>query len=212
MKKQHGFTLVEISLVLVVIGLILSGVLKGQALIDNARARAMASQIQNISAAWYGFIDRYRAMPGDFQAANTRISDAMGTGDGNGRINTAAEAAQVWQHLSESGFVSGSYDGNGGTSGALGDTDCANTTCPQNPFGGFMKVVSTDGGNGRLHLSTGDKIPARILMQLDIQLDDGNADAGNFRAAANAGAECSQGAVWVTENNGENCSGIWLGL
>ncbi|MGB0866238.1 MAG: prepilin-type N-terminal cleavage/methylation domain-containing protein, partial [Granulosicoccaceae bacterium] len=111
MKKQQGFTLVEIALVLVVIGLILGGLLKGQALIDNARARSMATQIDNVSAAWYGFVDRYRALPGDFQAADTRISTDMNSGDGDGRINTPEEVAQVWQHLSAAGFVAGNFDG-----------------------------------------------------------------------------------------------------
>lgn len=211
MKKQQGFTLVEIALVLVVIGLILGGLLKGQALIDNARARSMATQIDNVSAAWYGFIDRYRALPGDFEAADTRIAVGMGTGNGNGRIETAAEGAQVWQHLSASGFVAGNFDGDG-SAGTLGDTACANTTCPQNPYGGFMKIASSNGGNGPLQLITGENIPSRVLMQLDTKLDDGNADAGRFQVYSDAGNTCANGADWVIDNTGSSCSGVWLGL
>jgi len=210
-KQQQGFTLVEIALVLVVIGLILGGLLKGQALIDNARARSMATQIDNISAAWYGFIDRYRALPGDFETADTRIEAAMGTGDGNGRINTATEAAQVWQHLSASGFVAGNFDGDG-AAGELGDTACANSTCPQNPYGGFMKISSSDGGNGPLQLITGENVPSRVLMQLDLKLDDGNADSGRFRVFADTANSCANGADWVVDETGSSCSGVWLGL
>lgn len=211
MKNQQGFTLVEIALVLVVVSLILGGILKGQALIDNARARSMASQIDNISAAWYGFVDRYRAMPGDFEAADTRIEAAMGTGDGNGRINTAQEAAQVWQHLSAAGFVAGNFDGDG-TAGGLGDTACANSTCPQNPYGGHMKIASSNAGNGPLQIITGANVPSRVLMQLDTKLDDGVANTGRFQVYADTGNACAEGANWVVDDTGASCSGVWLGL
>lgn len=211
MKRQQGFTLIEIALVLVVIGLILGGLLKGQALIDNARVRSMATQIDNVSAAWYGFIDRYRAMPGDFDAANTRIDTTVDAGDGNGRINTAKEAALVWQHLSASGFVAGNYDGDG-TALGLGDTDCATSTCPQNPFGGFMKISSSNSGNGPLQFITGDNIPSRVLMQLDSKIDDGNANSGRFQVYADTGNSCANGADWVITDTGSGCSGVWLGL
>lgn len=211
MKKQQGFTLIEVALVLVVIGLILGGLLKGQALIDNARARTMATQIDNISAAWYGFIDRYQAIPGDFKTADTRIEASMGKGDGNGRINTAKEAAQVWQHLSAAGFVAGNFDGDG-NSGTLGDTACANSTCPQNPYGGFMKVSSSNSGSGPLQLITGAGIPSRILMQLDSKLDDGNANTGRFQVFADTNNTCATATNWVIDDTGTNCSGVWFGL
>ena len=68
-----GFTLVEIAIVLVVITLILAGVFKGQALIDSARVRSMATEVSGIRAAWYSFQDRYRSLPGDFPNARTHI-------------------------------------------------------------------------------------------------------------------------------------------
>ena len=69
-KKQTGFTLVEIAIVLVIIGLLLGGILKGQELINSARVRNLADQNSGIQAAYYGFIDRYRQVPGDFPSAN----------------------------------------------------------------------------------------------------------------------------------------------
>ena len=62
-RKQSGFTLVEIAIVLVVIGLL--GILKGQQLINSARVRNMADQNSGVQAAYYGFIDRFRNLPGD---------------------------------------------------------------------------------------------------------------------------------------------------
>lgn len=211
MKQHKGFTLVEVALVLVVVGLILGGLLKGQALIDNARVRSMATQIDNVSAAWYGFVDRYRSLPGDFEAADTRIAAGMGNGDGDGRIDTAQEAALVWQHLSTTGFVAGNFDGDGDNLG-LGDTVCANSTCPQNPYGGFMKIANADGGNGSLQLITGANVPSRVLMQLDTKLDDGNADSGRFRVYADTANSCASGAAWVIDDTGASCTGVWLGL
>jgi prepilin-type N-terminal cleavage/methylation domain-containing protein len=66
-KKQSGFTLVEIAIVLVVIGLLLGGILKGQQLINSARVRNLADQNSGVQAAYYGFVDRFRNLPGDIR-------------------------------------------------------------------------------------------------------------------------------------------------
>ncbi|MCK5668693.1 MAG: prepilin-type N-terminal cleavage/methylation domain-containing protein, partial [Gammaproteobacteria bacterium] len=92
-KKQSGFTLVEIAIVLVIIGLLLGGILKGQELINSARVRNMADQNSGIQAAYFGFIDRYRQVPGDWltagsQGATAAIGVTINTGgNGNGRID-----------------------------------------------------------------------------------------------------------------------------
>ncbi|MCH8163659.1 MAG: prepilin-type N-terminal cleavage/methylation domain-containing protein, partial [Proteobacteria bacterium] len=85
-KKQSGFTLVEIAIVLVIIGLLLGGILKGQELINSARVRNMADQNSGIQAAYFGFIDRYRQVPGDWAApaAAQAIGDATVLLGGNG--------------------------------------------------------------------------------------------------------------------------------
>src|ERR1700752_3599912 len=74
MRKQTGFTLIEIAIVLVIIGLLLGGVLKGQELITSARVRNLISQQDGIKAAYFGFLDRFRALPGDYTQASTNIS------------------------------------------------------------------------------------------------------------------------------------------
>src|SRR5688572_32426776 len=93
-NRQAGFTLIEIAIVLVIIGLLLGGVLKGQELITSARVRNLISQQDGIKAAYFGFLDRYRALPGDYNAASTNIPGISagcnaGNGNGNGRIETA---------------------------------------------------------------------------------------------------------------------------
>ncbi len=73
-RNANGFTLIEIAIVLVIIGLLLGGVLKGQELITGARVRNLISQQDGIKAAFFGFQDRYRALPGDYAAASTNIN------------------------------------------------------------------------------------------------------------------------------------------
>ena len=76
-QKQQGFTLVEIAIVLVIIGLLLGGILKGQELINSARVRNMADMNAGIQASYFGFIDRFRRVPGDWNAV--AATTAIGT-------------------------------------------------------------------------------------------------------------------------------------
>ena len=89
-QQQKGFTLVEIAIVLVIIGLLLGGILKGQELINSARVRNLADTTTGIQAAYFGFIDRFRRVPGDWNKtdAATAIGVAItGTGNDNGHID-----------------------------------------------------------------------------------------------------------------------------
>ena len=95
MYKSRGFTLIEIAIVLVIIGLLLGGVLKGQELITGARVRNLISQQDGIKAAFFGFQDRYRALPGDYAAATRTSVPSAGNGNGNGRIEDNATGTNV---------------------------------------------------------------------------------------------------------------------
>ena len=114
---QRGFTLVEIAIVLVIIGLLLGGILKGQEMITQAKIKNVIADMTGISAAMYGYQDRYRALPGDDKNAPTRWT-SMPTpstppnGDGiiNGAyLSTTAsdESVLFWDELRRAGFVSG---------------------------------------------------------------------------------------------------------
>jgi prepilin-type N-terminal cleavage/methylation domain-containing protein len=207
-NTQRGFTLVEIAIVLVIIGLLLGGILKGQELINSARVRNIADANSGIQAAYFGFIDRYRAVPGDMKPskATNAIGQAVnvaGEADanrGNGRLdgsNNAAEfteASALWEHLWKAGFLQGSYDG--------GATDVATYTgkAPINPFNGTMvlfrspdymelsgavpAVATTD----RLNLALGRNIPVNIARELDVKVDDGRPFTGVLRLATTAAA------------------------
>src|SRR5450830_105374 len=79
MKKQSGFTLIELAIVLVIIGLLLGGVLKGQELINSAKVKNMASDFKNVQVYIYGYQDKYKALPGDDSKADAHLGGACTT-------------------------------------------------------------------------------------------------------------------------------------
>src|SRR5476649_1788794 len=91
-RQQSGFTLVEIAIVLVIIGLLLGGILKGQEMIVQAKVKNSISDFSGVSAAYYGYQDRYRAIPGDDIGANRWTTPAATPGNGDriltGKYNT----------------------------------------------------------------------------------------------------------------------------
>ena len=171
-KKQTGFTLIEIAIVLVIIGLLLGGVLKGQELITNSKIKRTANDFNGISAAIFSYMDRYGSFPGDDPNAAARWGAPVVSGNGNGLIastafngNTNNESRQVWVHLRASGLVSGT-----------------GTALPNHTFGGRIGVEDTPAGTG----ITGnaicmEDIQGKVAEILDRQLDDGAGDTGEMQ-------------------------------
>ncbi len=217
MGRGAGFTLVEMAIVLVVVGLLLGGILQGQTLIDSARVRTLTSDLEGIRTAWYTFQDQYDAVPGDFSRASTRLDSTLSDGDGDGIIDTKLESAGAWQQLSSAGLLIGSYDGLADGIDVLGDASCRAITCPRNPYGGFYKIVygehvPGDASDGH-ELFTGDKIPAKILLQLDVRLDDGLANSGSIRSHDSTDANCRTDDQWrVLGESSENCAAVIRGF
>ena len=211
-RRRAGFTLVEIAVVLVIVGLILGGVFKGQALIDGARVRSLSNEVVGIRTAWYGFQDRYRSLPGDFPNAATQIDSAAVPGNGDGRIDDARERAGVWQQLALAGFISGDFDGRSGSSGSATDVECGPATCPRNPFGGAYKISyatqAADARGAAHEIYTGDRIPVGILAELDRKLDDGRPGGGRLRVHRGFASACTRNGEWDVASAHANCAGV----
>lgn len=234
-QKQRGFTLVEIAIVLVIIGLLLGGILKGQELITSARVRNIADQNSGVQAAYYGFIDRYRQVPGDWNATNAAQAIPAVTTGGNdsGRLDTVGgsdwtEALALWEHLSKAGFIQGNYTG-GSAAPTAADTDKA----PRNAFNGYLVLYRTSdyydtSGTpaDRLNLILGAGIPVNVLRELDLKVDDGLPQTGVMRHALTSGgtfpdngiglstATCvdttTTPPIWDIASNEQLCNAIYL--
>ncbi|TFW14822.1 prepilin-type N-terminal cleavage/methylation domain-containing protein [Massilia arenosa] len=181
-KHQRGFTLVEIAIVLVIIGLLLGGVLKGQALIDSAKVKNIIQQSSSLSAAVNGYQDKFRALPGDDVMATTHVPGALNNGNGDGQITEYLGAPQ---HLALGGFITGTYNGS---------TDFM-TSAQGGAVYIYNDTVGGRGGNGIRF----DNLPDTFAQQLDSKLDDGVATTGTVRATApytNAGNVITRTAVF----------------
>lgn len=190
MKKEQGFSLIELAIVLVIAGLLLAGVMRGQELIANAKVKSLASDFRNIPTYFYGYQDRFRALPGDDHAADAHVSGAVATTTGqaqNGLIqgnwNSATntdESFLVWQHLRLAGL-------------ATGATDITSAQyAPRNSEGGQLGVTSvaalgavTAGTFNSAHAMCSDGILGRYAQQLDTMLDDGAGNSGAMRIVVN---------------------------
>jgi prepilin-type N-terminal cleavage/methylation domain-containing protein len=201
-KQQSGFTLIELAIVLVIIGLLLGGVLKGQELINSARVKSLATEFKNIQVFVYGYQDRFRAIPGDDRIANTHVNGTNATTPGtvgNGIIeglwNSATatdESYLFWQHVRLAGFAPGAT--------VVADANYA----PTNTAGGRIGIQSVSGfaiaGMTGTFIVCSAAIQGRFAEQLDVTLDDGDTDAGSVRAFVDAGAAWD-GDITAAEEN-----------
>lgn len=164
--SQKGFTLVEIAIVLVIIGLLLGGVLKGQELIQNSKVKATQSEIQQWAAAVYTYQDKTGKLPGD--DPNTSLPHP---GDGDGTIDNA-ERAPLFEDLKLEGLVKGNYDG---------------TNYATNKWGGDVIIDDNQAGMSGLAVCY-DGLDKETSEELDRKLDDGNSATGDVRRSNQATA------------------------
>ncbi len=188
MNRQSGFTLVEVSIVLAVIGLLIGSVLVAVNILDNARITSTISTLQSIQSAISTYNQNYGAVPGDDAQAESRFGELIHEGGGNGIIgvansynstaaladgNGAPESQFVWSHLRAAGLIKGQGD---------------SVTPPGNPFGGIYGIQDGAFTVGGIPTKTNvlcmDNIPGAAAAIIDTRQDDGDPHTGNIRAGA----------------------------
>lgn len=235
-QAQGGFTLLEVVVVVLIVGMVLAGILKGQEMITSAKVKRLSGQMDEIRAAYFGFEDRYLGLPGDYanplSALNCGAAPCLrGNGDDRIRANEtvvngsqAREDILAWTHLAQSGLLKGDY---AMADGATVSTD-GNT--PKNPYSAYLQLafdgVYGVGGTAtpRHTLKTGPQIPVQIIAELDRKTDDGRPYHGVLQfspfAADGApgpvegGVECTTTAaadgIWNLKAGSTNCGAAVL--
>jgi prepilin-type N-terminal cleavage/methylation domain-containing protein len=217
--RQKGFTLLEITIVMVIVGLLVSGVVKGQELVMQARMKETLSELNGLTGAYFAYLDRYRALPGDDLRADGRwqiFGAKSGNNDGvvGGAYdqtppglatfdpaNTPAhESLNFWWHMRLAGFVSGSTTGQA----AYGQ--------PINSTNGMVGVQN--GGLGLYGLLVcSQNLPDRIASAVDTQLDDQRSNTGSVRArltTGNSSVPVGGPATDAAPNYDENGANIYV--
>ncbi len=192
--KNNGYTLVELSVTLVIIALLIGGIIFGKSLIRNSELRAITSEYASYVQAIGNFRDKYQALPGDFAAASS-VWSGITNGDGDGLITVNVAGTRLdeqflaWQHLAKSEFIKGNFTGTAGSAGVRDRVVGTNIPTSQlaNAGWGLISVTLTDiaGGYGAISYIAPD-IPPNHVLWLGGGSITGTAD---FQKAVLTGAE-----------------------
>ncbi|MCE2950836.1 MAG: type II secretion system protein [Alphaproteobacteria bacterium] len=198
-RAQDGFSLVELSIALLIIGLIVGGVLKGQELLESARLKSALTQVNEFRLATGVFMDKYNALPGDFDKASDYIASHLKNGNNDGVIEGPGlsstgpghEALSYWQHLSAANLLP--------TTGQLPSSGVATfgSGAPRAKIGGGFTIQYDHFGDAKhwylLGQENGDRGNGALLtpqqaMSIDQKADSGRPKEGQIRAEEGVGA------------------------
>lgn len=206
-NMSKGFTLVELAIALMVIGLLIGGVLKGQELIENAKITATIRQIKAYDTATLIFRNTYGALPGDIKSpnripnCNTDDDNACGIGgNGNGQIQNNAPALSpstierhnFFPHLTKAGMIQGRE---GGLRTQVNSTNYMEYFFPNTPIDrdewAYVYIWYNTSNAERLSLFKhhyGLNVSGKNAFAIDSKMDDGLAFKGSIQA--DEGVDC----------------------
>ena len=228
-KQQSGFTLVEISIVMIIIGLLIGGTFGGMRLIENMQINKTVQDIKAIESAAISFKDVYGRLPGDITNPSTRLSNCTTApcstgGDGNRTIGTtsgwaaaitsASENFTFWSHLQAANLLS---------LGTKNTTDMSfGEGQPESPIGAGFRITDATGmapqygGTGctmfqktALHVTSEPSafsmgygsVSCAKISSLDQKMDDGSASSGALQAyICHTGGQVCPAAYVVTSS------------
>ncbi len=228
MNMKKGFSLFEVSIVLVILGLLVGGFLAGQSLIRASELRSVTVDAERYMTAIHAFRDKYFGLPGDFDKAESfwgtwstsgTAASVAGAKNGNndGMYGVAGlqqyERAQFWRHLGLAGLIQGDYAGNYAEPSNLYAVD---VNVPRLKIGGRAGVNTTTttfiyGKTGSYLIMQGNTSPYSILTpqenwNIDNKRDDGNPSTGAVMAIAEAAVlasrNCTTNDDWVNAATG----------
>jgi prepilin-type N-terminal cleavage/methylation domain-containing protein len=213
--SQAGFTLVELAIVMIIIGLLIAGVLKGQELIGNARVTSTVAQIKAIDAATSTFKDTYANLPGDMTNPGARLPNCLAApclvvGNGDGKLATTpgqaptAESTAFFPQLSAADLITGispvaastafgvnfpqaKIDSAGFFAGsaAVPADFTAAIGTLGTPSGLYLSLVATVANVAAAAASEG--LTPSQASRIDLKLDDGQPGVGSVIAVGTAG-------------------------
>lgn len=219
--KQTGFTLIELSIVLVIISLIVGGVIGGKSLIESAKINATITDVNQYRAAMNNFQLQYDALPGDFREATSYWTGGVtNNGNGDGKISLLPdliETANSWEHLSLAGIIEGSYDGAPGL--IDGNTRFDFPKTPHDTYWwmqyypiSYVGVTYYEGHTIRTGINTTGHwcpgTPLSAVLSIEKKIDDGMPHGGKIMVGAQCDLSLPVCQTWSSYEKGNTQTAI----
>lgn len=230
-QNKQGFTLIELSIVLLIIGIIAGSVMAGQSLIKASKLRSVSADIDKFRGVVETFQQQYSYYPGDFPHASDYFTSGCGTGNaaapagcngnGDGAITGTTESARAWQHLQFADMLQGNLNGTVGTACTPGtnapvskirnnvgysfDQNASQAYTSNRPSYVTLITMGTDNST----VCSGAAISVNDAYQIDAKSDDGVPTTGGVMAM---GANCLSGSDFDSSQAGESVCALLFTL